>query len=61
MSSVLKLLAGVALAMLFTLTPNTHMSAGDAWAAQTKKGCECLKFCQMAQSNKCVACREKCR
>lgn len=59
MRMALKLLTGAALAMLLTLSPNTSMSGGEAWA-QTKKGCECMNFCKTGSSNKCITCRNKC-
>ena len=59
MGIAVKLLTGVALAMLLTLAPNTPMSGGDAWA-QTKKGCECMNFCKTGSGNRCITCRNKC-
>lgn len=64
MNSVLKLLAGVTIAMMFALTPSAYISGGDAWAqSKPKKGCECMKLCRQTgmDTNKCVQCRDKCR
>ena len=63
MRIAIKLLTGIALAMLLTLAPNPPMSGGEAWAqSKAKKNCKCLSFCgSNVQSNKCVQCRDRCR
>ena len=61
MGIAVKLLTGVALAMLLALAPNPPMSGGEALAqSKAKKGCECMKFCASGQGNKCVQCRARC-